>query len=470
MVNSTFGLLSTAASGLQAARAGMDVVGQNIANVNTEGYTRQRVQTSAAAPLGAGNLLDSTFRVGSGVRIDGVQRLGDTLLERRLQATAADSGEAHILTTVFAALEAGVAEPSENGLSAALNGFWSAWQDLAAQPTDDSIRGIVLEEAASLIARISVTASAVESTWTSVRADLVDSVAEVNELARRFADLNVQITRLAASGGSTNELVDEQARLAGELAERTGATLRRHPDGSADVLVGGNALVTGSTARKLVATGAENPDGVGSDPVRVEWAHHAGVAAEIGGGEITGRLTALSADGPLRSQLDALDALATALVTDVNAVHSGGATRAGATGLDFFALTPGVPAAHGMTLVPTGVDAIAAATPATGGAGGHVADAIAQLATTTDGPDAIWNRYVVTLGTESRAATSRATLADQAAAGAVATLQSQSGVDMDEETISLMTYQTAYQGAARVMTAVDEMLDVLINRTGLVGR
>lgn len=470
MVNTTFGLLSTAASGLQAARAGMDVVGQNIANINTAGYTRQRVETSAAAPLGAGNLLDSTFRVGSGVWIDGVQRLGDALLERRLQATAADAGEAYVLTTVFNLLEAGIAEPSEHGLAASLNGFWAAWQDLAAQPTDDSIRGVLLQEARSLIARISETASTVESTWSSVRADLVDAVSEINELAVRFASLNRQITTLAASGGSTNELLDEQARLAAELAERAGSTLRRHPDGSADVIIGGNALVSGTNARKLVVVGTENPDAVGTDPVQVEWGHHPGVAAEIGSGEVAGRLTALSASGPLRTQLDALDAVATSLVAKVNAVHSGGATRSGATGLDFFSLTAGVPAAHGIQLVPTGVDAIAAATPGTGGAGGHVADAIAQLAHAADGPDSIWNAYVVALGTESRAAISRATLADQAAAGAEAALQSQSGVDIDEETVSLMTYQTAYQGAARVLTAVDEMLDVLINRTGLVGR
>jgi len=140
------------------------------------------------------------------------------------------------------------------------------------------------------------------------------------------------------------------------------------------------------------------------------------------------------------------------------------------TNLDFFSFSPGVPAAHGLTVVPTGVDAIAAATPATGGAGGQVADAIADLRDASDGPDALWNQYVVALGTASRAATSRSTLADQAAAGAVATLQSEAGVDIDEETISLMTYQHAYQGAARVMTAVDEMLDTLINRMGLVGR
>jgi flagellar hook-associated protein 1 FlgK len=467
---STFGLLSTAASGLRAARAGMDVVGQNIANLNTAGYTRQRVETSALAPLRGANQIDTAFRVGSGVSIDDVSRLSNTLLERRVQTTLADSGEAYVATTVFATLEAAVAEPGDSGLSAALSGFWSAWQNVASQPTDDSIRGVLLEEAQSLVTRISQSASAVEATWSDVRADLVDSVSEVNELATRFANLNTQITQLAAAGGSTNELLDEQARLAAELATRTGSTLRRHPDGSADVILGGNALVTADTVRRLVVTGGATAGDVATAPVAVEWEHHPGVAVELGGGEMAGRLGALAASGPLRGQLDALDAVAGSLATKVNALHATGATRAGATGLAFFSFTPGVPAAHGLTLVPADVDAIAAATPATGGAGGQVADQIAALREATDGPDAVWNQYVVALGTASRAATSRSTLADQAAAGAQANLQSEAGVDIDEETVSLMTYQHAYQGAARVMTAVDEMLDTLINRMGLVGR
>jgi len=467
---SSFGLLSTAASGLRAARAGMDVVGQNIANLNTSGYTRQRVETSALAPLRGANQVDTAFRVGSGVSIDGVSRLSNTLLERRVQTTMADGGRAWVATTVFAGLEAGLAEPSENGLSAALSTFWSAWQDVAAQPTDDSIRGVLLEEAQSLMTRLSQTASSVEASWTAVRADLVDSISEVNELSIRFANLNRQITTLAASGGSTNELLDEQSRLAGELAARTGSTLRRHPDGSADVILGGNALVAGDTARRLVVSGTENPDAVGADPVTVEWSHHSGVAVELGGGEVAGRLDALAADGPFRLQLDALDAVATTLAGKVNALHETGATRAGTTALSFFSFAPGVPAAHGLRLVPVSVDDIAAATPTLGGAGGQVADSIAGLRDAPDGPDSIWNRYVVALGTTSRAATSRSTLADQAAAGAFAALQSEAGVDIDEETISLMTYQHAYQGAARMMTAVDEMLDTLINRMGLVGR
>lgn len=473
MVNSTFGILNAAATGLQAARAGMDVVGQNIANLNTEGYTRQRVTQSAMYPLKGSDILDSQFRVGAGVTIGGTQRLGDALLERRVQGALADGGQAGIATTVFAAIEASVGEPSDTGLAATLASFWSSWQDVAANPTNDSIRGTLIEQAKSVITRLSQAATAAENTWTNVRADVADAVTEVNELAVRFADLNGEIRKAGTSGGSINELLDEQNRLANELSQRIGSTLRRNGDGTAEVIVGGNALVSGTTARPLRVAGALDAEGVASGAVRVEWVHNPGVSAEIDNGEIGGRLAALASaadGGPLLTQLGALDDIATALASKVNALHQTGATRAGATGLDFFELASGVRPSQGLSLVSTDVDDIAAATPLTGGAGGQVADQIALLSTASDGPDAIWNRYVVALGTASRAASTRSVLAEQASAGAQSALQSQTGVDLDEETVALMTYQHAYQGAARVLTAVDEMLDTLINRTGLVGR
>lgn len=473
MVNSTFGLINAASTGLQAARAGMDVVGQNIANINTEGYTRQRVTQSAMYPLKGADVLDSQFRVGAGVTIGGTQRLGDALLERRVQGALADGGRASISTTVYAAIESSVGEPSDTGLAATLAGFWSSWQDVAANPTNDSIRGTLLEQAKAVITRISQSASSAQSTWSNVRADTLDAVSEVNELATRFAALNGEIRKAGTAGGSINELLDEQNRLASELSQRIGSTLRRNGDGTAEVIVGGNALVSGTTARALRVTGALDAEGVATNPVTIEWVHSPGLSAEIDNGEIGGRLTALAAaddGGPLLSQLDALDEIATQLATQVNALHQTGATRAGTTGLDFFQLASGVRPAQGLSLVPTDASGIAAATPLTGGAGGQVADKIALLANATDGPDAVWNRYVVALGTASRAASTRSVLAEQASAGAQSALQSQSGVDLDEETVSLMTYQHAYQGAARVLTAVDEMLDTLINRTGLVGR
>jgi flagellar hook-associated protein 1 FlgK len=137
---------------------------------------------------------------------------------------------------------------------------------------------------------------------------------------------------------------------------------------------------------------------------------------------------------------------------------------------DFFSFTAGVPKALGLTVLPADVTGIAAARPGMGGADGGVADAIGGIGNASDGPDALWSAYVVQLGVLSRSTSQQAALSEQSLNAASTAQLSQAGVDLDEETANLLTYQYAYQGAARVMTAIDEMLDVLINRTGIVGR
>jgi flagellar hook-associated protein 1 FlgK len=121
-------------------------------------------------------------------------------------------------------------------------------------------------------------------------------------------------------------------------------------------------------------------------------------------------------------------------------------------------------------VVPTGADGIAAAAPGAGAKDGSVADRIALLGSAADGPDRAWSALVVSIGSGAKTEANRSQLADLAHENAVGAQLSGASVDLDEENINLVQYQHAYQGAARVMTAVDEALDVLINHTGLVGR
>ena len=174
--------------------------------------------------------------------------------------------------------------------------------------------------------------------------------------------------------------------------------------------------------------------------------------------------------GSIVSAAENYNALATQLATQVNAIHSTGATTTGVTGLNFFSFAAGKPAALGLTTIPTDMSGIAAGIPNSGALSGGMADKIAALGTSATGPDAAWSDFVVRVGIDTRRATDQAATATRASASATEKLLSETGVDMDEETTQLITYQHAYQGAARVMTAIDEMLDTLINRTGLVGR
>lgn len=472
---STFGGLSTAYTGLTAARAGIDTVGQNIANVNTEGYTRQRVTTSANPALAGIGPLDTLFRGGTGVTVDSIARLGNALLDTRVRASAAASGYADVTSATMDGIEASLHEPGDSGLAATLHNFWASWQNLSNNAGQPAAANVLLESAGTLASRIGQAYSEAVDQWSTTRTQATGIVAEVNTVATQVAGLNDQIRQVAAAGGSTNELLDQRAVLTAKLATLAGATVVERSDGSADVLVAGNPLVSGTKTHALVITGATRLSDANSMPVTIEWAQRPGESAAVASGKLAACVAVLApgtagSGGAIVSAAETYNALATQLATTVNALHATGATPGGTTGLAFFALDPAKPAALGLTVVPTDVSGIAAGTPGAGGASGGVADAIATIGTSPTGPDAAWSDFVVGVGIATKRATDQADVATKAAASAKSLQQSETGVDMDEETTQLLTYQHAYQGAARVMTAIDQMLDTLINRTGLVGR
>jgi flagellar hook-associated protein 1 FlgK len=137
--------------------------------------------------------------------------------------------------------------------------------------------------------------------------------------------------------------------------------------------------------------------------------------------------------------------------------------------LDFFQVDSRRPA-QTLSVTPSDAADIASGAPGAGGRDGTIADRIAQLGVSADSPSAAWSSLVTTIGVATRSALQQASLADLAATSAVNMQLSNSAVDLDEENVNLLMFQHAYQGAARVLTAVDEMLDTLINRTGIVGR
>jgi flagellar hook-associated protein 1 FlgK len=475
---STFSGLNTAYSGLVAARNGIDVVGQNIANANTEGYTRQRISTSAVPPTGYASLFAAGFRAGEGVSVEGVSRLGDSFLDARVRSSAATSGywmsRAEALTNIESTLQ----EPGENGLSTQLNQFWSAWQGLANQVGEAAPAGVLLAEAGVLVTRISAGFNELGGQWAQLRGKVDGMVSELNNAAAQVADLNATIRSTLAAGQSANELLDRRGVLSSTIASLAGGTVRASADGSVEVLIGGNAIVSGDTFRPVQASGAYLMDSAEAFPVSLEWADptRSGKAIDLQGGEIAGALSALApADGSrtggaIAEAAEEYNSLATSLAEQVNALHRTGQSTTGETNLDFFGLPPGVPAARGLFVIPADMSGIAAGEPGAGAYAGTIADKIAQLSVTANSPSKVWSNFVTRIGVATRSDLQQAVVADLTATSARSMQLAGASVDMDEENVNLLTYQVAYQGAARVLTAIDEMLEVLINRTGLVGR
>src|SRR5690606_14996643 len=156
----------------------------------------------------------------------------------------------------------------------------------------------------------------------------------------------------------------------------------------------------------------------------------------------------------------------TELADQVNAVHTGALTADGTPGRDVFAFAAGLPPARGLTVAATRPGDLAAPAPRAGNLDGSTADEIAALALSDTGPDAVWAAFVTRTAVASSGAAHDATLAAVGRDAAQAQLLSVASVSLDEESVNLLAYQHAYQGSARVLTAVDELLDTLINRTG----
>lgn len=468
---STFSGLNTAMSGLNAARLAMETAGNNMANVGTTGYTRQRAEFSSVGSLTSTGFLGSRPGVGQGVMLTGIARLADAHLDARVRGTIALAAQSDTRAEAMSNLEGILREPGENGLSTLLNDFWAGWQDVANQPGAASPAAVLIERAKAVASRIDLSRTEISSQWETQRQSLDTMVAEINAAAHAVAGLNEQIRTTIASGGTPNALLDQRAILVQNISELSGANVRELPDGTVDVLIDGNSLVTGGTVRPLAATGSMNFAGTGTAP-SVQWAHRPDSPIALQTGRLAGALAILApADGTgtggsLAEAAKSLDGIAQELATRVNNVQASGFTTAGDPGQPFF----GFDASGNLTVLAKGAGDLATSSSASGNLDGSNAAKMAALGSAPGGPDSLWANLVIKIGAATRAEAQQAVSTAVAASGAISAQQAVSAVSLDEENVALITNQHAFQGAARVMTAIDEMLDTLINRTGLVGR
>ena len=190
----TFDGLSVALSGLSAQRKALDVAGQNIANANTEGYSRQRVlMTSVGAPAVAGVWTGRSFT--GGVSVSGVDRLRDALLEVRGQQAHGALADLTASQTVVTQVEQLFPEPSDDGLAHALSDLWSAFHDVANQPGDVGTRTALLQRAGTVADWLNETSARLSALSGDIATQARSDVDQVNALAGQVADLNTSIVR-----------------------------------------------------------------------------------------------------------------------------------------------------------------------------------------------------------------------------------------------------------------------------------
>lgn len=471
---SDFGVLQSALSGLMAHRRAIEVIGQNITNANTEGYTRRLINLQPAGTASGAALFARPTNYGSGVDVASVTRVRDEFLDVRQRREAADSSGASTTANALAAIESLMPEPSDNGIAAQLSKFWGAFDDAAANPSNIPARAALLEQAKTLTA----TFRQISGSLSDYRASLVNvvgnTVAAINGDAQRVADLNGAIQHAVASGTDAHDLMDQRDVIIDRLSSTAGVTVRALADGTVTLSLGGSPLVAGDRAEALavnvVGSLAPPLDTVPMQNVSLTWARDGYPVASLGG-SLAATLTA--ADDSVPRWLHELDGVAASVVSSVNALHTTGHGLDSANDINLSFFDP-----SGTTAATMGLSTDLDGQPsrislAAGGAGdldASLGHAIAALADAANGPDAIHRSLVGRLGVEVSGAISRASVLEKVSQQATADRQSSMSVSLDEEMTALVASQRAYEASARMITAVDGLLDTLINRTGLVGR
>ncbi len=462
--------INTTVKALTAHSRAIEVTGRNLANVNNPDYARQRViygdRGMIETPQGPESL---------GLEAMGIEHLRDVLLDRQVvrevgrraafeaQQSGYNRAQSALGESIDRSASASAAGATAgNGVAAAIDDFFNAFQSFAARPTDDGERQTLLQKAGILTDRFQLADERITRVQSDLDAVVNNDVAEINRLLSSISEINVEIGRLELHApGAAIDLRDQRqarleqlaAKLPIEFSELPGGQLRIVTKDAANADI---VLVNGPTVQGTVAfTGTGITAGTPATVVA------------LNSGSIYGALTAR--DGAVQTLRDDLDALVNQLVGAVNTAYN----PTGTTG-NFFA-------AAGLTAGTFNLDA--ALTPANlkasdGGAAGSntLALAVAALAHrkfSVTGGDAIdgtfsghFGKSVIKLG--EALATANAGVEDQANIERLVRGQRDavSGVSLDEEMANLVKYQRSFQASSRVFSVLDELLDNVVNRLG----
>ena len=329
----TLGIGTTALSALQRA---ISTTGQNIANVNTDGYSRQSVTFSArpAQDIGAGYL-------GSGVQVTSIDRAYSQFMANDVQQRTASSGYYSLYANAAERVDSMLGDPSTS-ITQAMDSFFASAEAVANSPTSLPERQVMLSNAETLVQRFDYIVGRVDDVTKEMNSQIAGAVSEINQLAGGIATLNDEISKVSGrSSGLPNDLLDQRDALIVQLSSLVDTKTLAQDDGSLNVFIGrGQPLVTGSVAETLATQ--TDPD-LGSTSIVTLSAFVAGssdVSDFLTGGKLGAALTVTDeVVNPTRRELNLL---AVGFAETVNAIQEGGDDLQGVNGTALFTETEGV--------------------------------------------------------------------------------------------------------------------------------
>jgi flagellar hook-associated protein 1 FlgK len=320
-------LLNIGMSGLAAGHSSLVTTGNNIANVDTAGYSRQQTVQSTKGSIQYGNVF-----IGTGTTLADVRRVYNSYLDAQLQTTTSLNSDSAAYLGQVTPLDTLLSD-SGTGLNGALTKFFASVQNVNAKPGDDASRQLLLSDAQALSNRFNSVSSQLNSQNANINGNLTNMADQVNKLAATVAQLNKKISEMSSAGGAPNELLDARNETMRQLSTFTGAQYVER-DGNVDIYLGsGQPLVVGDTVSKLEVVAGKD------DPGRLSLQLNRGsstidITSIMTGGEIGGLLRYRSE--VLDPAMNELGRVALVVADQMNSIQAQGIDKNGDFGSNLF--------------------------------------------------------------------------------------------------------------------------------------
>ena len=452
--------LSIALSGLTAEQGALQATTNNISNVNTPGYSRQVANLVSSPPI----VIDP-LTLGSGVTLESIDSVRDPILESRIQQETQTQGQMSALVSALQQTQVPFTAGSGD-IGTAITNFFNSVNQLSTSPADLSVRQGVLTAADNLATTINTTANRLTEQRMNLDLSVVQTVGQINQLSQQIAQLNGQISTLQNVGQNAGSFIDQRTQAIQQISALVDVAVIPSDNNSIILTTANGApLVIGQQSFALEtqtnATGLHDVYSQGADITRT-----------ISSGQLGGTLQVRDQQIPgIQAQLDTL---AAGLATSVNSVQTAGYDLNGnkTTLANLFNPPPATGAAASLSVALTDPSLLAASSDGSAGGNGN-AEAMYALRSQNiingQAPIDYYSGIVFQVGNEA----SNAAAEQSASSLVLQQLNDQraaiSGVSLDQEAANMVEYQNAYAASAQVITAINNMMNAVINMSTLTG-
>ena len=446
---STFMGLETTLRGILAQQLAIDVTGHNISNANTVGYSRQRATLTPTDPytVPGTSRPPQAGQLGTGVDVSQYQRVRDAFIDIQYRAQTMIQGSADATNDGLQQVQQAFHEPGDQGLNSLLQKYWSAWSDVSNAPENMATRQALAQAAGSLATGFNQVSTQLQTVLGQTGQNVTYTINDVNAMGTQIAQLNDAIAKAEVTGDQPNDLLDQRDVLIDNLSSLGNVTVTPTTLGKVDISIGGASLVSGTTSATLAETDMTS----------------------LTSGKLQGLIQLR--DVTIPGYQAQLDTLASTMISATNTQHAAGFDLTGTAGGAFFTGTD----AASIAINPAIMSNPALIAASGNGQPGNSDNALAMAALRTQSLfgsssiDTAYSQLVTKIGSDTQQAQRAADTSSLLVGSLQDRRESVSGVSLDEEMTNLVRFQRGYQASARALTAMDDMLDNLISRTGRVG-